>query len=49
MLRFANDLRVYLYREPVDFRCGLNTLAVLVEESMRLDPACRRRLRVPQS
>lgn len=38
MLRFANDLRVYLYREPVDFRCGINTLAVLVEESMRLNP-----------
>jgi hypothetical protein len=29
MLRFAEDLRVYLYREPVDFRCGINTRASL--------------------
>ncbi|WP_081653070.1 IS66 family insertion sequence element accessory protein TnpB [Paraburkholderia graminis] len=35
MLRFAEDLRVYLHREPVDFRCGINTLAALVENSMR--------------
>ena len=41
MLRFADDLRVYLHREPVDFRCGINTLAALVEESMRLDPLAR--------
>ncbi len=25
MLRFADDLRVYLHREPIDFRCGINT------------------------
>ena len=41
MLRFAEDLRVYLHREPVDFRCGINTLATLVENSMRLDPLAR--------
>jgi transposase len=41
MLRFADDLRVYLHREPVDFRCGINTLAALVEESMQLDPLAR--------
>ncbi|MFM0084426.1 hypothetical protein P0D72_36960 [Paraburkholderia sediminicola] len=23
MLRFADDLKVYLYREPIDFRCGI--------------------------
>jgi transposase len=38
MLRFADDLRVYLYREPIDFRCGINTLAALVEDSMQMDP-----------
>jgi transposase len=41
MLRLADDLRVYLHREPVDFRCGINTLATLVEESMRLAPLAR--------
>ena len=41
MLRFADDLRVYLHREPVDFRCGINTLAAVVENSMRLDPLAR--------
>ncbi|AIO72225.1 IS66 family insertion sequence element accessory protein TnpB [Burkholderia vietnamiensis] len=41
MLSFADDLRVYLYREPIDFRCGINTLAALVEDSMRLDPLAR--------
>lgn len=41
MLRLAEDLRVYLHREPVDFRCGINTLATLVEESMRMDPLAR--------
>jgi len=38
MLRFADDLRVYLYREPIDFRCGINTLAALVADSMQMDP-----------
>jgi transposase len=41
MLRFADDLRVYLYREPIDFRCGINTLAALVEDSMQMDPLAR--------
>lgn len=39
MMRPANDLPVvYLYREVVDFRKGINTLAVLVEEALQLDP-----------
>lgn len=41
MLRFADDLRVYLYREPINFRCGVNTLAALVEDSMQMDPLAR--------
>lgn len=41
MLRFDTDLKVYLYREPIDFRCGINTLAALVTDSMQLDPLAR--------
>jgi transposase len=38
MFRLAADLRVYLHREPIDFRAGINSLATLVEQSMGLDP-----------
>ena len=39
MMRPANDLpTVYLCREFVDFRKGINGLAVLVEATLRLDP-----------
>ena len=38
MFRLADDLRVYLHREPIDFRAGINSLAVLVQETMGLDP-----------
>nr|WP_254227954.1 IS66 family insertion sequence element accessory protein TnpB [Burkholderia gladioli] len=31
-------MKVYLYREPVDFRIGINGLSILVEQSMRLNP-----------
>jgi transposase len=41
MLRFDSDLRVYLHREPIDFRAGINTLVTLVAESMQLDPLAR--------
>ncbi|MFP3186600.1 MAG: IS66 family insertion sequence element accessory protein TnpB [Paraburkholderia sp.] len=41
MFRLDADLRVYLHREPIDFRAGLNTLVTLVEQSMRLDPFAR--------
>ncbi|MFW8609928.1 IS66 family insertion sequence element accessory protein TnpB [Rhizobium beringeri] len=34
----ADDLRVYLHREPIDFRAGINSLAILVEQSMGLNP-----------
>ena len=38
-MRPANDLRlVYLCRDAVDFRKGINGLAVLVEETLQLDP-----------
>jgi transposase len=29
---------VYLHREPVDFRVGINGLSILVEQAMRLNP-----------
>lgn len=39
MMRPANDLPVvYLCRDAVDFRKGINGLAVLVEEALQLDP-----------
>jgi transposase len=41
MFRFDDNLTVYLYREPIDFRAGINTLATLVAESMQLDPLAR--------
>ena len=38
MFRLADDLRVYLHREPIDFRAGINSLAIVVEQSMGLNP-----------
>ncbi len=38
MFRLADDLRVYLHREPIDFRAGINSLAILVEQAMGLNP-----------
>ena len=31
MFRLLADLSVYLHREPIDFRAGINSLAILVE------------------
>jgi len=38
VFRLGADLKVYLHREPIDFRAGINSLAVLVQEVMELDP-----------
>jgi transposase len=38
MFKLAADVEVYLHREPIDFRAGINRLAVLVEETMELNP-----------
>lgn len=38
MFRFYEGLKVYLHREPVDFRLSINGLAVLVEQALGLDP-----------
>ncbi|MFJ1260909.1 IS66 family insertion sequence element accessory protein TnpB [Cupriavidus sp. CuC1] len=41
MFRLDAELRVYLHREAVDFRLGINGLVALVEQSMQLDPFAR--------
>ena len=41
MFRFEADLTVFLHREPIDFRAGINSLVILVEQSMQLDPFAR--------
>lgn len=41
MFRFDADLTVFLHREPIDFRAGINSLVTLVEQSMQLDPFAR--------
>ena len=33
MFRFEPDLTVFLHREPIDFRAGINSLVALVEQS----------------
>ncbi|NUX59589.1 IS66 family insertion sequence element accessory protein TnpB [Paraburkholderia youngii] len=38
MFRFDANLKVYLHRDAVDFRYGMNSLSILVEQSMRLNP-----------
>jgi hypothetical protein len=38
MFSLSAYLKVYLHREPIDFRAGINSLAVLVQEVMELDP-----------
>lgn len=38
MFRFDEGLKVYLHRDPVDFRCGINSLSILVEQAMHLSP-----------
>jgi transposase len=41
MFRLEADLRVYLHRDAIDFRAGINSLVMLVEQSMHLDPFAR--------
>ncbi|WP_211958857.1 IS66 family insertion sequence element accessory protein TnpB, partial [Cupriavidus numazuensis] len=41
MFRLDADLQVYLHRNAVDFRLGINGLVALVEQSMQLDPFAR--------
>ena len=38
MFRLDEALKVYLHREPIDFRLNINGLALLVEQALGLDP-----------
>lgn len=38
MFRLDETLKVYLHREPIDFRLNINGLALLVEQALGLDP-----------
>ncbi|WP_140637411.1 IS66 family insertion sequence element accessory protein TnpB [Methylibium rhizosphaerae] len=38
MFRLDERLKVYLHREPVDFRLNINGLAALVQQALGLDP-----------
>ncbi len=38
MFRLDQALKVYLHREPIDFRLNINGLALLVEQVLGLDP-----------
>lgn len=38
MFRLDEALKVYLHREPIDFRLNINGLALLVEKVLGLDP-----------
>jgi transposase len=41
VFRFDADLKVFVHRDAIDFRKSINGLAVLVEQSMKLDPFAR--------
>ena len=38
MFRLDEALKVYLHREPIDFRLSINGLALLVDKALGLDP-----------
>lgn len=38
MFRFDEGLKVYLHRNPVDFRYGMNSQSILVDQTMSLNP-----------
>ena len=38
MFRFDEGLKVYLHRDPVDFRKSINGLSALIEQALGLDP-----------
>jgi transposase len=38
MLSLSSSARYFLYQQPVDMRCGIYSLAGLVQNHLRLDP-----------
>src|SRR3954452_3915699 len=47
MITAPPGVRVLVWSAPVDFRRGMDSLAALVQVTLRLDPIRRRCLRVP--
>jgi IS66 Orf2 like protein len=47
VFRFDEGLKVYLHRQPVDFRMGIGSLSILVEQGMRRNPMDRQRMNRP--
>ena len=37
MIEWADDITVYLHRDPVDFRKSINGLSIIVDQVMELD------------
>lgn len=46
MIFWANDIEVYLHRDPVGFREAINGLSLIVSEAMSLSPFWPRLVRV---
>src|SRR5690625_5867695 len=38
MIQWPEDIKIYLHREPVDFRKAINGLSVIVQDEMALSP-----------
>ena len=38
MIGLGSDAKVLVYTRPIDFRAGINSLAILVEQAMGLNP-----------
>ncbi|WP_049721474.1 IS66 family insertion sequence element accessory protein TnpB [Gilvimarinus polysaccharolyticus] len=38
MIQWPADIKVYLHREPVDFRKAINGLSVIVQDEMAISP-----------
>ncbi len=41
MIQWQHDVKVYLHREPVDFRKAINGLSVIVQDEIALSPFSR--------
>ncbi len=41
MIQWQEDVKVYLHREPVDFRKAINGLSVIVQDDMAISPFSR--------
>lgn len=40
MIALRTELKVVVYSQPVDFRCGINSLSALVAEALGSNPYC---------